>query len=968
MAVQTSYAKIIDYAPGTVFGIENGSNYKSWDDLNNLKEANKRAQCRNPDNTSTPTIAGRNGTYKRPAPIQLDGFTFDTSNMYNVEKVVVHYTSGKWINNGYYPEFAGATFTLLGANVSSQVGRPVPAVNSNNQGTEYTLTFTGVSVEQLNNLALRIAYPANSATTPGRIFLSDIYLEVHYNENTSIILNGQINKSPVLVGEESILTVTAKKGGQQAYTADIEITLPSGVEYLETVTSGATITQSSNVNHQTVLHWKPSFTALANVSSQLQVKIKASSTGTKKFNVKEVVLGSSYDFSQIVNQIKYNVTTNIMDKRLNLTEDREASFYVRVTSDTPRDVETTISIDVTGVNSIDYAELMTNQYVNILNYENKKFTIQYTQPKGKAVDFIFKRCVWRIADNYELTVKINTEANQVFSYTVNPKLFGDICFSYFALPRYYTLDMAGGISYTISTLGTLILNSNDYNIFDGGTNYRIGVYNNVTEGVFTSTGDGKGEIIDEEAFLENVQWSTNIATTNGVEQAVSFNYNSDYPVIFVYSFTYVNDPVGQVCRYNFTEPYLVESAIFNDSSQSDGYRSIVPHPAHALLGDEMWAVCTIPSERSAVPVALSDWLDGGLFDDNIAIHGLTFMFDYVVDNDCMIEVELRLDDRIGTRTLLLRKGKGTATLGNAYDLFDFKIGEFLEAKNNFEIYIREVNNFSTTVKPQINNARLTINYVQIAKCKYGFSIDGERSEWYGIYLLPDFEPHFATNNDKSEYHVEGTDETIINRLNIDPKDLKINIKVPNCTIDESIPQIDKIVDLFTNERELYSNKPIPKHIVFDIMPDRQFEFVRVKEFDDEWEGASYLATIELYIPMGTSYNINSTVTGGEGYLGSNTMVKPIVSVRCDSKGSVTVDESYLNQYMHVESTLLDVGDIVTFDSIQRKVYIGNPSNIDTVTDITSNLDFNSSWFKIKGRYSFNSSNGTILTVEYYARR
>ena len=64
MATQTSYANNIDYPAGTVFGYQNGSNYKSWDDLDNLKTAGGIAQCRNPNNTETPTIAGRNGTYK----------------------------------------------------------------------------------------------------------------------------------------------------------------------------------------------------------------------------------------------------------------------------------------------------------------------------------------------------------------------------------------------------------------------------------------------------------------------------------------------------------------------------------------------------------------------------------------------------------------------------------------------------------------------------------------------------------------------------------------------------------------------------------------------------------------------------------------------------------------------------------------------------------------------------------------
>lgn len=963
MVTQTSYATNIDYPAGTVFGYQNGSNYKSWDDLDNLKTAGGIAQCRNPNNTDTPTIAGRNGTYKRPAPLEFTGFAFDTTDMYNVEKVIVHYTQGKFINNGYYPEFGGATFTLLGTNTTSQTGAAIPAVDSNNNGTHYTLTFTGISISQLNNLSLRVAYPSNTATTPGRIKLSNVYLEVVYNENVSVVLSGSFNKSPVNVNSESTVTVTAKKTGNYAYNSTIDITLPSGLSYVSNL-SNETITTGEDVAHHTVLHWNPTFNAVNNTSKTIQFKVRATTVGTKTINVKENTLGSSYSFSQVVNKITHIVWSDINKRSLALTEDREHTFHVDIKGDSTTSESNTVTIDVTGVNSLDYAELMTNQYVDVLQYENKRFTIQYTQPPGTVIRFTFKRAVWTVSGNYTLTVQIGNDDPVEFHYIVNPRVMGDLSFCYYKLPDYYTEDMAGGIRYTIGTTGKLLFNSDDYNITDGGDNFRIGVYNGSLDDMYTTSSH---TTLDEETFLAQTLWCDPIATAEGVEQSVNFTYNENNPIIFVYSYTYVNDPVSQVVRYNFTEPYLVETSIY-DTVDANGYRAIVPHPARALLGDTRWAVCTIPTMKEAVPVALTDWLDGGLFTEEIAIHGLQVQFDYNVDNNVMIEVEVTHGTKTGVRTLLLRKGRGTATVGSAYDLFDFQIGDLIEDLEDMEIRIHEVNNFETTVKPQINNARITVYYVQIAKCRYGFSVDGARSEWYGIYLMPDFEPHMATKNDKSEYHVEGTDETIINRLNIDPKTLTLSIKVPNCTIQEGMPQIDRIVDLFTNEREIYSHKPIPKHIVFDIMPDRQYEFVRIDEFDDEFEGATYKAKIKLYVPMGTSYNIDSTITGGEGYNGSNTMVKPIVTARCDTNGQLTVTESYMNQYMRVETENLHVGDIVTFDCINHKVYIGDNADITTITDISSSLDFNSSWFKIKGRYSFTSTDGTIFTVEYYPRR
>lgn len=967
MATQTRYATNVDYPAGTQFGIENGSIYKSWDDLNNLKTANGVAQCRNPDNTETPTIAGRNGTYKRPAPIEFSGFNFDTSNMYNVEKVVVHYTHGKFINNGYYPEFSGPVFTLVGTNTTAITGNPVPAVDNNNNGTHYTVTFTGINVDQLNNMSLRMAYPSNTATTPGRIKLTNVYLEVFYNEGTSVVLSATPDKNPITIDDDVALTVSAKKTGELAYNASIDITLPTGLSYVTALTQ-TELTVGENVNHQQVIHWQPEFINVNNHTITMKIKLHASTVGSKKINIKETRLGSTFDTVVNVKKTNYVVWSNINKKSLAITEDKPCTIHVDVKSDATVIKNDTAVIDFTGNNVLNYDLVSSNADVTSVSYGSKKVTIHYKQRPNQVIRFTFTGCIWNISDDYTLSVKINNEDPVLFHYVVNPKEFGALTFSYYKLPDYYTLDIADGISYTVATLGTLIIDGNDYLIQDGGNNFRIGVYNDSLD-VFNVDANNKCNYVlnDADTFIDHVVWCTNPATVDGLEQATSFVYNDEYPIIFVYSHTYVNDPIRQMCIYNFTDPYLVESSIYN-TIRADGFRGIVPHPAHALLDDDKYAICTIPTMREAVPVVLSDWLDGGLLSSNIAIHGLRLEFDYVCDNDCMIEIGISLDEKTGTRNFLLKKGRGTASVGNAYDLFDLKIADLIRNAKDLELSIIEVNNFTKTVKPQINNARLTLYYVNIAKCEYGFSIDGERSEWYGIYLHPDIDLHRATENDKSEYHVEGTDETIINRLNIDPKELTIQIKVPNCLIKSSIPQIDHIVDLFTNEREIYSNKPIPKNIIFDIMPDRQYEFVRIKEFDDEYEGATYKAKIKLYVPSGTANDVKSTITGGEGYYGSNTIVKPIVTCRCDTKGSITITESYLNQYMHISSEDLDVGDIIVFDCINRRIYKGANVDVDDTTELTSSLDFNSSWFKLKGRYSFVSTDGTILSVEYYPRR
>ena len=249
-------------------------------------------------------------------------------------------------------------------------------------------------------------------------------------------------------------------------------------------------------------------------------------------------------------------------------------------------------------------------------------------------------------------------------------------------------------------------------------------------------------------------------------------------------------------------------------------------------------------------------------------------------------------------------------------------------------------------------------------CGFGFTVDGESSRDYGFRVIEIHAP-FSTNHEKSEYKVTGTDTTIINRLNIDSKEIKLKIAIDRCSYDEKIYLIDKLVEMFTNERELRSNKPIPKELIFENINDRQFPFVRVKEFDEEYKGANYYATITLDIPSGTSYAIDKTITGPTGAAPSTIVLSPDIFYFSDTVGEMVIYEESLNQEFIVQSPQIQVNDTIYLDTANRRVYVQKQSGD---VDITGSVDYNSQWFKIKGEYSFVSETGSITSVEYHLRR
>ena len=153
-----------------------------------------------------------------------------------------------------------------------------------------------------------------------------------------------------------------------------------------------------------------------------------------------------------------------------------------------------------------------------------------------------------------------------------------------------------------------------------------------------------------------------------------------------------------------------------------------------------------------------------------------------------------------------------------------------------------------------------------------------------------------------------------------------------------------------------------KTLVFDHLDDREYRFVRIKEFDDKYLGGSYYATIELLIPDGTTFDISDTVSGPNGYSPSSIAVTPTIYYLSKTAGNMVITERSMNQMLMINTPLIKNNSKITIDNRNRKVFLE-----DTI-DITNYVDFNSTWFKLRGDYNFNTTTGKILEVAYKIRR
>lgn len=938
------------------------TNYKCWDNLNNLKNSNGTAHCRDPNATETPLIAGVNGTYNQPAPLRLYNFQFDLDPNVPIEKVNVHYKQQTFENNGYYPEIGGATVNLLGTAVTSQKGT---GVGSNL--TENILTFKGVTPEQLNNnnFGLKLAYPKNVATTPGRIILQDVYVEVFPSiDATKITLDSTWSKNPVLVGETTNLTLTAKKTSTDPYNADIIVDLPYGIS-LGSITCSDTVTQTTETENGvtfTRLRWKinmvqgsTSSTLTTTVTAQKANNTFSNPTRASQLTMTEQGTNITTRSYLKINPAKVSLSTTLYKNKIALKPDYANEFTVTIKTEDPTHTQKYLRMDFDypgEVRNVAQIRAVTG-VIDVIVRNERSIIIEFTDNGNTNLSIPVKLYY---PDGGEFTsymyVSNTTETTQLASvqtdFIVNPLHQGDLGFTRVLIHKHWAGNMGDGTWYTLGSMIKYIMDG-DHAITDFGRNLRIGVYNDSSE-----------YLSDENTFLDRVIWSK-IATNTEREAKVDFQYDSNNPLYVVYSHTYTGDPLARYLTFSFSNISIVESSVYDTSI----LREWSLQPISALLGDTSYARARMNNTgytSYTQPAICYDWDDGGLFQQDISPLGFTISFDYIVDETVRVEVELYLDDEhLGNRSVLLSSSYGTASVGNSYDLFGMQISDFIGKLNRLQVRLSVFNEYDKTATIEINNVNICMMYVNRTYCKYGFIIDGINSNDLGI-VVTDVEYPFATQNEKSIYRVTGTDNTIVNRLNVDAKEVKVRLGIPGCDMKDNIYLIDKIVELFTNERELNSNKPILKRIIFNHMPDREFRFVREKEFDDEWIGGSYKATITLYIPDGTTYDVNKTVTGSEGYVPTSIALKPDITLKVTTKGTIRLSETYLNQVMII-NTQVNEGDIIFIDTENRTV-----TNITQDKDLSASLDYNSTWFKIKGEYNFECDNGSILSVEYYLRR
>ena len=151
------------------------------------------------------------------------------------------------------------------------------------------------------------------------------------------------------------------------------------------------------------------------------------------------------------------------------------------------------------------------------------------------------------------------------------------------------------------------------------------------------------------------------------------------------------------------------------------------------------------------------------------------------------------------------------------------------------------------------------------------------------------------------------------------------------------------------------------------MPDKRYWWIRKDEVDDSVENGVYYAKIKLYISKGTAEVIPTVISGSAGETNGLLSIEPIVHVQAGIDGTLILKELHTEQNLLINDNVIKIGDLLTIDNENRKVY-HRAKGDSTESDITSSVDFGTTWFKIRGEYEFESPNSIITDVQYNERR
>lgn len=959
-----------------------GGKYRTFENLNNLKNNN------NTYAKSHGRIQGKSNTYNRPSTITCTGFNFNLPAGSEITSIIVEYAHQKIdYTQNKYPSIAAPTITLIGSGISSEyssysgaaptktmtaksntwngkytkevitsmsiknqsgiIGQPSTQGLQNSVTTkkvEYTYNLPVYTTINNAEFGVKINYPANANNYEGWLQLKYIRITVNYKPSTySFVINSSSN---VYVGDVVRTAITINNPNRTRYKPNITITMPENCTLQSYYGTG-----SLTLNQNGTYKWESLVERSYSTSVYLELVFDDDCETT--IGVSESLNNAHKEFDFTVNP-----TPSGYDEVDETFEANEIVFAVNNVS-----FDLIINAPESLLTSSTYIKLYTDKAISYNNGSSWSTITAGNSISIPVSSFIDGQYVLPMKSTVNgltylsLATDNNTPDNASYIVKVIPDNLGYPSMTVIKLSESELDTFADTFTYVVSSQFKVNVDISDISSFhDYYRNFRLGVYN----------GPDFDSDIAKNVYENTKIWSSVMTVLNEEEEkSVSFQYDDENPVYIIITGEYSD---GNPFDFNFqyTLPVVYE---INEEYNTD---YILPVPLQNVIAADDQADINIPNFKSTNPFVCFDFPFDEDFQtgENIAIRGVELGIDITANEQLGVAATLKAPTgEIGSNSIIYNsENEEHLTIGGEFDLWGFDISDMVDL-SNWELEIQLNNNFNNPngeIDISLNNITLTFYFIEVEETVVKCFINGEDIRWYGMFLKNAEVPK-ALKMDTKYITNEGTDTNTPIKQNITTSEIKLEFGVHGCTIFETSKLLNEISKLIINERDRL-NRPIPNIIEFEHFPGEHFEYICNENLDYDVEAADFETSIKLEVPTGTSFSNYDTITGSTGVVRGVAKVNPVLVITNIVGETVEIIETNTEQKFTINYPFDQVtANTVEIDCINRKVYLKENEEDGTGQDITNYVDFNSDWFVLDNRFSFNALNCIVQSTRFNER-
>jgi hypothetical protein len=515
---------------------------------------------------------------------------------------------------------------------------------------------------------------------------------------------------------------------------------------------------------------------------------------------------------------------------------------------------------------------------------------------------------------------------------------------------------------------TTVLNGSDNSVLET-TKYLVRFDQDETLEPYTTTEDSTDydELTDEDIFNNASYWGTAPQSINTYENiSTEFQYNENYPLILLITGDYPEATIKETITY--TEPRITENDNINDTTRT------YPEPIHNTV-TETPVELTLQAYETSTPIQLYNLPlpeNTGTTENNI-IKGIEITGDINQSSSIILNATLHTPNgekgqrsiRINTFDNDTDEETNKFTLGGPTDLWGFSTLDLVNLEQ-WQIEL-QYQNILTDSETSINfaNIQLIIYFENIEHNGVTVTIDGENLAYYGAFIN-NIKIPAGLSTDVDYLTIDGTDTNDPYRQNIREKTIEIEFELGDCnSLTNNTTQLNQLLQLLINEKDKY-NRPIPKRIEFEHLPDVYYEYIITDTIDTDIDIDTYTIKAKLVIPAGTSYSKQNTVTNTTGYVKGLANINPVIIIKPNGT-DIEIQETFTGQKLRITLPEPYNNQIIEIDCEDRTTYLKTNEDDTNPVNITQYVDFNSDWFSLKGEYQFTSTNCILQTIDYNER-